>query len=208
MKKLGILLILLAAGGARAAAPTRGTASRGTPSAPQAAVVARSAPNAQDQGSSTPSPQPTSITAPKQPEANTARAASSKSSKILFSTKAKITESQANNDVESNPCKREYWACMDQFCMSSNEDGGRCTCSNDSIKLDKEYKETIKKVEEELVKTSVIGTQIEFGDSVGIDMKSGEAIESEMECEDDEDIACKIGAAKYNAAAKLCETKV
>jgi hypothetical protein len=39
-------------------------------------------------------------------------------------------------------------------------------------------------------------------------MKSGEAIESEMECEDDEDIACKIGAAKYNAAAKLCETKV
>jgi hypothetical protein len=107
----------------------------------------------------------------------TARAAAKQN--VFTSNKPKTAASMAAQDVENNPCKKEYWGCMDQFCMMSNENGGRCGCSNDSIKLNKDYSDAIGE------KYTPSNTD---------------------ECEDD-DISCKIGAAKYSAATKMCEEK-
>lgn len=185
-----MLAAALCGGRADAAAQTRGTAARG-----QAAAAG-------------PAPGSAIAATAMAPKANAARAASA--SKVLFGGGAKapkIAASRADNDVDGNPCKEEYWRCMDMFCMSDIENGGRCACSNDSIKLDKEYKETVAAVDAELGKLSSIETEIEYGGEVS-GQKGGENDEDdEAECEND-DIVCKIGAAKYNAAVKMCEKDV
>jgi hypothetical protein len=143
---------------------------------------------------------------------NAARAASA--SKVLLfggSGGAKSAASKADNNVEGNPCKEEYWGCMDQFCMSANDSGGRCACSNDSIKLDKEYESVVAAIETEVAEASRIGNEIEYGGELKqgkrgksvLDSLAEDGDEEEDECGDD-DIGCKIGAAKYSAAAKLC----
>ncbi len=38
-------------------------------------------------------------------------------------------------------CYDAYYGCMDQFCISENESGGSCACSDLSIKYDKEFAE-------------------------------------------------------------------
>lgn len=38
-------------------------------------------------------------------------------------------------------CYDVYYGCMDQFCISENESGGSCACSDLSIKYDKEFSE-------------------------------------------------------------------
>lgn len=38
-------------------------------------------------------------------------------------------------------CYDAYYGCMDQFCISENESGGSCACSDLSIKYDKEFSE-------------------------------------------------------------------
>ena len=38
-------------------------------------------------------------------------------------------------------CYDAYYGCMDQFCISENESGGSCACSDLSVKYDKEFSE-------------------------------------------------------------------
>ena len=106
-------------------------------------------------------------------EATIARTSTTNS--VFVTPKIETTKAQ---NIESDPCKLEYWACMDAFCMPSNSNGGRCNCSNDSIKLDKEYAQVS-----------------------GIDLAP-----LPNDCADG-DISCKTGAAKYSLATKLCESK-
>ncbi|MDR1826126.1 MAG: hypothetical protein LBQ49_00355 [Rickettsiales bacterium] len=198
MRKFGFIPLVLA--GTVAFAADAATAPRGT------AVRGRA---------------PTQTAAPAQAPAATGGAgggavaarAAKKSSALFAGDTPKIAASKAAG-IEGDPCKEEYWGCMDQFCIIDNDNGARCSCSNDIIKLDKEYNEVVAKVEAEINRASEIETQIEFGGEVEVkksrrraavvDVKDGD---EEEECGAD-DIACKIGAAKYNAAAKLCETLV
>jgi hypothetical protein len=213
MRKCGILLMLIMlTGGARAA----GTSPRGS--------IARGQGAAQAQKAAPPAPETAAETAPAQQSsgqdaqpaagrdapakdaqpaaaANSARAA--KASKILFATGAKMTASKAQS-IEDDPCKVEYWACMDQFCLMDNGNGARCACSNDSIKLDKEYNALAAGLENELNAIAAAEDDIENdGDGIRSALAFIEE-ESEMECDDD-DIACKVGAMRQSAAAKLCE---
>ncbi|MDR1071943.1 MAG: hypothetical protein LBL21_04860 [Rickettsiales bacterium] len=207
MRKLAFFLVMtaLARGAGFAATAPRGTVARGQVRS-TAATAAKPAPAVAPMSASTPVPTP--VSAP--PKANAARAASS--SKVVFAgggSTAKIAVSNANNDVEGNPCKEEYWRCMDMFCMSDIENGGRCACSNDTIKLDKEYKKTVAEIDAELGKLSAIETEIEYGGEVsGRRDAQKDAGAEDVECDGDDDIACKVGAARYNAAAKMCETEV
>jgi hypothetical protein len=145
-------------------------------------------------------------------KSNSVRAASTKKVSTMPTGSAKIKASFAPG-IEGNPCKEEYWGCMDAFCMSDNISGARCSCSNDSIKLDKEYNAIVAEIEEEIGKTEDIQNEVAYGADVRrtkrtvIDFGEEEEEEEDEECGED-DIACKIGALKYTAAAKLCEEKV
>ena len=43
--------------------------------------------------------------------------------------------------IYSQDCYDEYYGCMDQFCISENENGGSCTCSNKYEKYESELAE-------------------------------------------------------------------
>jgi hypothetical protein len=134
-----------------------------------------------------------------------ARAAST--TKVVQAGGGKISGTKAF-EIDGDACKEEYWGCMDQFCVNENENGARCECSNDIIKLNKEYKEIVGAAEAEIDRASAIEVQIEFGGEVKRTTNHEPRDTDKPECGDDKDIACKVGAAKYNAAAKLCETQV
>lgn len=134
-----------------------------------------------------------------------ARAAASKG--VVFNTSAKVNASAAAQ-ISDDPCKMEYWGCMDMFCMSENDSGGRCACSNDVIKLDKEYYETMSAIDAEIGRNESLAARMELGDEGTLGAPASRTGPVKMECDDPDDIACKIGAAKYNAATKICETEV
>ena len=52
-------------------------------------------------------------------------------------------------------CYDAYYGCMDQFCISENESGGSCACSDLSIKYDKEFAE----IQEILTEAERIATE-------------------------------------------------
>jgi len=148
------------------------------------------------------------VWAASRPSVAAARAASSE---IVGGGKIKTVGSYAKA-FDEEPCNVEYWACMDTFCMMDNGDGARCACSNDGQKLDKEYNELVGSVDAELAKLTDVETEIDLGGDARI--KRGGAGQADAaakgpkeECDDD-DISCKVGAAKLAAAQKICEPKV
>ena len=52
-------------------------------------------------------------------------------------------------------CYDAYYGCMDQFCISENESGGSCACSDLSVKYDKEFSE----IQEILAEAERIATE-------------------------------------------------
>lgn len=52
-------------------------------------------------------------------------------------------------------CYDAYYGCMDQFCISDNESGGSCACSDLSVKYDKEFAE----IQEILTEAERIATE-------------------------------------------------
>ena len=110
-------------GGATANAPaTKTTAARAavnTRTAPRAA-----APAATTGGRTTAARSAKPTVAPQQPKTVAARAAT----QSVINTGTKLAES-ASATVASD-CQSLYNACMDNFCMLDNFDGGRCVCSN------------------------------------------------------------------------------
>lgn len=199
MKKLMVFAMLMAPISAFAAVASRpGAARRGGTAIAPAASSASSSALASSGGAAAPAP-------------NAARAAST--SKVLLfggTSGTKSLESKADANVEGNPCKEAYWGCMDQFCMGANDNAGRCACSNDSVKLDKEYNAVMSAVETEVAKTAAVVDEIEYGGELNQggrgDSGQNDGAEKE-ECPPD-DIGCKVGAAKYNAAVKLCDAGV
>ena len=134
-------------------------------------------------------------------------------------------------------CYNTYYGCMDQFCISDNENGGTCTCSDESAGYATQL-EDIKKI---LLEAERIGTEevekiqaganadIIFGggkrtyneDGSVMDLaekkKSTVAWKSIYDEEDEEDteedwedvdLSGKTGKALYNAAHELCEAQM
>ena len=60
----------------------------------------------------------------------------------------------AAKGVYSQECYDEYYGCMDQFCISENENGGSCTCSN---KYEK-YEQQLSEINETLAEADRIKT--------------------------------------------------
>ncbi|MDR2769999.1 MAG: hypothetical protein LBB08_00950 [Rickettsiales bacterium] len=131
------------------------------------------------------------------------------SDKFLSGGNAKNTASFAKG-IDDDPCKTSYWGCMDQFCMSENDNGGRCACSQESIALDNEYEKVIGGVEKEIAKTSALETDIETGGDIRAQLSDDdeEDEDGEEEACGESDVSCKVGAAKLTAAAKMCDARV
>lgn len=121
----------------------------------------------------------------------------------------------AAKGVYSEECYEEYYGCMDQFCISENENGGSCTCSNKYAKYERELSEIndtlaeaerIKTVEVEKVKLGANADIVFNGErkydekgnviTLGKDTKASKAskkkdlmkmFETKLEDDDDED---------------------
>lgn len=52
-----------------------------------------------------------------------------------------VRSKTAAKGIYSQECYDEYYGCMDQFCISENENGGSCTCSNKYEKYEKQLSE-------------------------------------------------------------------
>ena len=141
----------------------------------------------------------TKTTAPA--KTNTARAAASG---VFAGSKPVAAKSLAVDDIETNPCKKAFWSCMDMFCINENENGMRCQCSNESVKMNAEYNKILSEMEDEIAKSDAAADALESGEGLGW-MRNKTSAEVAADCEDDEDISCKTGAAKLAAAQKLCE---
>lgn len=70
----------------------------------------------------------------------TKQAAIQKGTSVRVATEAKGVYDQECFDI--------YYGCMDQFCMSENESGGRCMCSDAGAAFDKRYEEILVKLDE------------------------------------------------------------
>ncbi len=80
-------------------------------------------------------------------------AATKKTTKKAATTSAikKGTSVRAKVEVKGiydQECYDTYYGCMDQFCITDNSNGGSCTCSDDSIALEKKWSSIMAMVEE------------------------------------------------------------
>ncbi len=135
-------------------------------------------------------------------------------------------------------CYDIYYGCMDQFCITDNDSGGSCACSDLSIKYDKEFEEIkellaeaerVSTVEVEKVKLGANADIVFTGtreydadgnlkeiDEIGRDDKKSKRDEmlalwnSTYEDEEDEsvDFSSLKGAELYGAAEELCLEQV
>lgn len=131
-------------------------------------------------------------------------------------------------------CYDAYYGCMDSFCISDNENGGSCTCSDTNAELEQELLD-IKKIlaEAERVKTEEVekvqaganadiifgdgkreydedGNVVELGKKGKDDLLSlwDTTFEDEEEEEEDIDISGLKGNELYKAAQDLCREQV
>ena len=164
------------------------------------------------------------------------KSSSSKQSAIQTGTKVNTKmEATGLYDLE---CYDSYYSCMDQFCITDNESGGSCGCSDLSIQYEKELAyvkaqmeeaERIATVEVEKVKAGA-NADIVFGgerryDEYGNILDVGELteeekkkqqleswfsfdLEDEDDMEDDLDLSVLKGAQLYSAADEMCLEQV
>ena len=64
------------------------------------------------------------------------RTTTKKQSAIQGGTKVRTKTEAAG--IYDQDCYDKYYSCMDQFCIADNEDGGSCSCSDDSLALESE----------------------------------------------------------------------
>jgi len=62
---------------------------------------------------------------------------------ISTGAKATVREKVASDGLYDEGCRKAYFGCMDQFCISDNESGGSCVCSADYD----QYGSALKKIE-------------------------------------------------------------
>ena len=154
-------------------------------------------------------------------------AAAKKQSALSAGTKVRAkVEASGIYDEE---CYNQYFGCMDQFCISDNENGGTCQCSDDIAKYDAQLEEIRKiLVEAERISTEEV-EKIQAGANADIIFNGGERIynddgsvvkagtttkvpssflydeEDDEEDEEEMDFSGKTGRELYAAANQLCK---
>lgn len=73
---------------------------------------------------------------------------------IATTSNAKIGEKIDASEKYNDACYEDYFGCMDQFCMSDNESGGRCMCSTSYS----QYEEKLKQIEKNTDEANRIAT--------------------------------------------------
>jgi len=130
---------------AHAAAPVNPRMGAGTPApaAAPAATPARPGPTSATPAGRSATPPPAqnvavrSAVTPSAPAPNVAvRAAIVPTQKVLGASVVVAGTASAATVVDQ-ACRDKYFGCMDQFCMSDTNNGGRCLCSNQKADLDK-----------------------------------------------------------------------
>ncbi|MCL2338772.1 MAG: hypothetical protein FWC51_02340 [Proteobacteria bacterium] len=116
--------------GATAAPAASATARPGTTSAAPAPVASRSAITQAAQGVAVRSAIPQVATTV------AARAAIVPNQKVI-NAGTTVTGAVSAATVVDQACRDKYFGCMDSFCMSDTNNGGRCLCSNQKATLDK-----------------------------------------------------------------------
>ena len=72
---------------------------------------------------------------------NSALAASAKknSTQAAIQNGTKVRTKTEASGLYDQACYDAYYGCMDQFCISENESGGSCACSDLGIEYDKQF---------------------------------------------------------------------
>ncbi len=167
-----------------------------------------------------------------------AKKTSSSSKQAAIQVGTKVNAKMEAKGLYDQECYDVYYGCMDQFCITENESGGSCGCSDLSImyekelmdvKLQMEEAERIATVEVEKVKAGAdadiifggerkydeYGNILDLGEVSEEDKKKAQ-LESWFSTEDDEeedmeeelDISVLKGAQLYSAADELCLEQV
>lgn len=163
--------------------------------------------------------------------------AAAKSSKKQSAIQAgtKVRAKVEATGVYDEECYNKYYGCMDNFCIADNENGGTCTCSDES----KKYEADLESIRATLAEAERISTEevekVQAGANADIIFGGGERIynkdgsvaklderkdkkpavewssifdEDEDEDFDEDEFADKTGRALYDAANKLCKQQM
>ena len=151
---------------------------------------------------------------------------------MVTGTPGMVASASSNTGLVDEECATTYNSCMDQFCMSDNDTGGRCMCSDDKEKFDKQLADIESKDaanEErsnraiENLQAGAAGAMLAAADAQNADRQprpepprranSAQARALAMMQQFDEpdepaqtDISSQTGVKKHVAADKLCAT--
>lgn len=167
--------------------------------------------------------------------------AAAKSKKSAAKQSAIQTGTKVRTKVEvsglyDQECYDAYYGCMDSFCISDNESGGSCTCSDLNAQYEKdlmeikgilEEAERVRTVEVEKVQAGANADIIfgngereydEDGNIVDLDEKDKKQKKQDLlamwdtsfeeEEEEEIDISDLVGASLYDAAQELCQEQI
>ncbi|MCL2017711.1 MAG: hypothetical protein FWG80_02995 [Alphaproteobacteria bacterium] len=172
-----------------AAAPAGGGVSRGrsgtvTAGMSQAAAPAAAAPaggNTVSRGRS--GTTPTSGAAPAAPAVSAARAGTTQRA-MAGSGALNVAGAASVAGVVDPVCRERWFGCMDSFCMTDNDHGGRCICSNRKSELDKILAE-IEKLDAQSLKMATERVEmIEMGASAEFVMEQQRLAEAATQTEE------------------------
>lgn len=157
-------------------------------------------------------------------------AKSSTKKQSALSAGTKVRAKIEATGIYDEDCYNQYFGCMDQFCISDNENGGTCQCSDDAAKYEAQL-EDIRKilVEAERISTEEV-EKIQAGANADIIFNGGERVynddgsvvkagktmkvssflydEGEEDEDDEMDLSNKNGRELYNAANQLCKEQM
>ena len=162
-------------------------------------------------------------------------AATKKSNKqSAIQTGTKVRTKVEVSGLYDQECYDAYYSCMDSFCISDNESGGSCTCSDANAEYEKalleikgilDEAERVRTVEVEKVQAGANADIIfgngereydEDGNIVDLDEKNEKEnmlslwdnAFGEEEDEEEIDVSDLTGLALYNAAQELCQEQI
>ena len=91
----------------------------------------------------------------------------------------KVRAKVESTGVYDEECYNKYFGCMDEFCISDNENGGTCTCSDDAAK----YEDQLEEIKNILAEAERISTEeverIQAGANADIIFNGGKRVYNE-----------------------------
>ena len=160
--------------------------------------------------------------------------AAAKKTQSAIQSGTKVRAKVETSGVYDQECYELYYGCMDNFCIVDNENGGTCSCSDES----KKYESQLEEIRKTLAEAERISTEevekVQAGANADIIFGGGERIynadgsvkklsskkeekksEPKMawssiydEEDDDDDEATQTGRALYDSANKLCREQM